>query len=185
MSRTWVKITNPVCLTVGCNGPTVCKNLCKPCYDRQHQPTRTAHWKIVNQMQRKKATSLGICNKYGCKAKAAQHHKMCVRHLNADRKAKKQYRKLHPERIAANRHQRVYHEPFSNKIARLDAQGNKCANPACRTSNPGKNGWHTDHNHETGLIRGELCGHCNNALGLASDSSAILRGLATYRESYP
>ena len=37
-----------------------------------------------------------------------------------------------------------------------------------------------DHNHETGEIRGILCGGCNTALGMAGDDPDRLRALATY-----
>ena len=47
---------------------------------------------------------------------------------------------------------------------------------------------HVDHCHNTGLIRGLLCHHCNRMLGLldnliATDKPAVLRALADYYES--
>ncbi len=47
---------------------------------------------------------------------------------------------------------------------------------------------HVDHCHNTGLIRGLLCHHCNRVLGLidnleATDKPAVLRALADYYES--
>lgn len=41
---------------------------------------------------------------------------------------------------------------------------------------------HLDHNKETGIVRGFLCGTCNVALGMANDSPKILRRLAKYLE---
>ena len=38
-----------------------------------------------------------------------------------------------------------------------------------RPFNPPKRRPHTDHNHNTGLIRGILCSQCNRALGKAED----------------
>lgn len=37
-----------------------------------------------------------------------------------------------------------------------------------------------DHNHTTGEIRGVICRGCNTALGMAQDSSDVLRKLADY-----
>lgn len=37
-----------------------------------------------------------------------------------------------------------------------------------------------DHNHETGVIRALLCGHCNRALGAMFDDPARLRAAADY-----
>lgn len=39
-----------------------------------------------------------------------------------------------------------------------------------------------DHDHSTGLFRGLLCGHCNNALGLMEDNPGRLRRAAQYLE---
>lgn len=37
-----------------------------------------------------------------------------------------------------------------------------------------------DHNHETGSIRGLLCGRCNRMIGLAKDSPSILQAAIEY-----
>lgn len=54
----------------------------------------------------------------------------------------------------------------------FESQGRACA--ACFSTSPGmngkKNGWATDHDHSTGLIRGILCNRCNLALGWLGDS---------------
>lgn len=66
----------------------------------------------------------------------------------------------------------------------LKAQGRRCANPGCRTTDPGADGWHIDHNHETNRTRGLLRRWCNLALGQMKDNSVRLRGLADYAEQY-
>lgn len=44
-----------------------------------------------------------------------------------------------------------------------------------------KNGsFHIDHDHETGAIRGLLCGNCNHALGKLGDDIATLRKAIAY-----
>jgi len=42
-----------------------------------------------------------------------------------------------------------------------------------------------DHDHETGMVRGLLCHHCNTMLGLAKDSPQILEGAIAYLRSMP
>jgi hypothetical protein len=78
-------------------------------------------------------------------------------------------------------HQKRYKEPYENKLQRLKEQDFRCANPGCRTTNPGSRGdCHTDHDHNTGKIRGELCQSCNLALGMLKDDDFRLNGLAEY-----
>lgn len=43
--------------------------------------------------------------------------------------------------------------------------------------------FHIDHDHETGQLRGLLCGTCNKMLGQAQDDPAILRAGAEYLEN--
>lgn len=62
----------------------------------------------------------------------------------------------------------------------LDAQGGGCA--ICGERNPkGKHsGFHVDHCHKTGRVRGILCHGCNVSLGHFKDDPALLRRAAEY-----
>jgi len=70
--------------------------------------------------------------------------------------------------------------------ALLDRQGGRCA--ICRSDDPGKRGWHVDHDHSccSGVescgkcIRGILCSRCNPMIALAKDDPEILRQAVTY-----
>ena len=69
---------------------------------------------------------------------------------------------------------------------RLTSQGNVCA--VCggtavwegRSTN--RDGWHIDHAHATGKVRGILCPPCNLMLGHAKDDPRVLRAAAAYLE---
>ena len=62
----------------------------------------------------------------------------------------------------------------------LVEQGDCCA--ICKSDNPGvKNrGWHVDHDHITGDVRGLLCHKCNHLLGNARDNPEILTAAIQY-----
>lgn len=62
--------------------------------------------------------------------------------------------------------------------ALLAAQDNRCA--ICRVDTPGGKGWHVDHDHTTGAVRGLLCGHCNLGLGHFDDDAERLRAAIAY-----
>lgn len=67
--------------------------------------------------------------------------------------------------------------------AMLTMQGGVCA--ICRSAWKGwngKQGPHIDHCHDTGRVRGLLCGDCNTALGRFSDDPVLLRRAADYLE---
>jgi hypothetical protein len=57
---------------------------------------------------------------------------------------------------------------------RIASQGGVCA--ICRDGKPE----HIDHDHETGQVRGVLCGPCNMGLGLFKDEPARLEAASTY-----
>lgn len=65
----------------------------------------------------------------------------------------------------------------------LEQQGGTCATCDATEADELNRRLHVDHCHETGRIRGLLCGECNLILGKASDSPAVLRRLADYVES--
>lgn len=60
----------------------------------------------------------------------------------------------------------------------LAEQKGRCA--ICRTPRPGKKGWHVDHDHETGQVRGILCFGCNVSLGHFKDSPEVLANAIEY-----
>lgn len=63
--------------------------------------------------------------------------------------------------------------------ALYDAQGGKCK--ICGTSQPrGRGGFHVDHCHQTGIVRGLLCTTCNMMLGLAKDNKETLMKAIEY-----
>lgn len=65
-----------------------------------------------------------------------------------------------------------------------EMQGRKCA--ICVTSTGASKRLAVDHNHETGEVRGLVCGRCNhNLLGAAHDTTDILKRAIAYLENPP
>lgn len=65
----------------------------------------------------------------------------------------------------------------------LEEQGGVCK--CCGSPNSGSNkGWHVDHDHKTGVIRGVLCANCNVALGQVNDDINKLYQLINYLQSH-
>jgi hypothetical protein len=70
---------------------------------------------------------------------------------------------------------------YEERDAVLIEQGLVCK--ACGKDTPGsKKGWHVDHCHRSGKIRGVLCANCNVALGQVNDSIKHLKQLIRYLE---
>ena len=72
----------------------------------------------------------------------------------------------------------------STRVAEFDAllaaQSGRCA--ICGTDKPNGHGWHVDHNHKSGAVRGILCSGCNVGIGQLRDDPAILRAATAYLE---
>jgi hypothetical protein len=64
--------------------------------------------------------------------------------------------------------------------ALLLAQDGRCA--ICGGVPNRVDGWHVDHDHATGAIRGVLCSRCNHAIGLMEEDPQRLRAAAGYLE---
>ncbi len=59
------------------------------------------------------------------------------------------------------------------------SQEHSCA--CCKSKSPGsKRGWHIDHCHATGMVRGILCHPCNLMIGNARDNEQILLDAVSY-----
>lgn len=61
---------------------------------------------------------------------------------------------------------------------RLAAQGGVCA--ICKGESGAKRNLAVDHDHDTGLVRGLLCGKCNTALGQLDEDFGRFREAAFY-----
>ncbi len=117
------------------------------------------------------------------------------------RRANAVFRKAHPDRVREYQ-RRWYEKNREIKLAKtkrvmdakkygdpdireklLAAQGGVCA--GCASDHPrNKRGWHVDHCHLSGKVRGVLCHGCNTSLGLLAEDVGALRGLANYAESW-
>lgn len=66
---------------------------------------------------------------------------------------------------------------------RLELQGKRCAICGITKDKNGRD-FASDHDHETGQLRGLLCGNCNMGLGLFQDNIELLIKAGQYLERY-
>ena len=92
------------------------------------------------------------------------------------------FRKEQPEKAAkytrTSRHRRFYGLEPGDFEAMFTRQGAACA--LCKTDTPGGRGWHVDHNHSTGIVRGILCHACNTGIGLLKEDILLLARAIEY-----
>ncbi len=82
-------------------------------------------------------------------------------------------------RLATKLREKKYGLSPDEQVALLEFQRSSCA--ICKTSLSLHDGCaHLDHDHDTGGVRGFLCGNCNRMLGCAGDSPSRLRAAAAY-----
>lgn len=66
----------------------------------------------------------------------------------------------------------------------FELQNHRCAICLSETTRSKRN-WHADHDHNTGLMRGVLCHHCNVLLGHAQDNPETLKRAIEYLANPP
>lgn len=107
-------------------------------------------------------------------------------HPEMTRKAAKNYRLRHPDRIIEQNAKLSEYKSYWSRWSRygitkadveamLTRQRGRCLGCQILLEKPC-----IDHNHETGKIRGLLCSKCNTALGLVNEDPATLRRLMAY-----
>lgn len=111
------------------------------------------------------------------KERALERHKAWHK-ANKDRVAArgKIYREANRELIARRRRKKIY---GTDGVEMLERQEFKCG--ICGASIDYKTG-HIDHCHDTGVVRGWLCGGCNIGIGSLKESPEILRKALAYVE---
>lgn len=90
------------------------------------------------------------------------------------------YQRWRRERVGKSEHlRRTYGLTEDEYDALLASQDSRCA--VCRRES---DRLVVDHCHDSGRVRGILCGQCNLALGLVRDDPEVLAGLIAYLESH-
>lgn len=100
------------------------------------------------------------------------------------RARRRAWEKANPERNAwhtrSSHLKREYGITVEQYDEMLESQDGCCA--ICGTSEPRGTGFHVDHSHESGEIRGILCHHCNTSLGGFNDNPELLQAAIEYLE---
>lgn len=130
----------------------------------------------------------------GTKDRRAIYCKPCSREYDRKRRAEDNEKNLAYQRAyrEANREQRrelmrtwnlrIYGLTPDQYLDMYDAQGGTCKICDAPGESFGGRRLHVDHDHESGRVRGLLCGLCNSALGKFKDSPDLLRRAASYLE---
>jgi len=146
------------CSRPGCPGKPKAKGLCGTHYER----FRTG--KSLDPPIRQYETGERLCKEPGCDKPRECSADVCQMHYRRPRHRLNRYG--------------LTHEAFT---AMLASQGGRCA--VCRTDKPRGTqgfGWCVDHDHETGQVRGILCGHCNQGIGMLQDDPDVIAAAAKY-----
>jgi hypothetical protein len=91
----------------------------------------------------------------------------------------RQWKRNNPDKARAQHLKRKYGITEEDYQSVLVSQGGVCA--ICGELELSKTGrLHIDHNHDTGKVRGLLCGQCNKGIGLFKDTPDLLLSAAKY-----
>jgi hypothetical protein len=120
------------------------------------------------------------------KAKEKDRKSKAKRDKEHVRAVQREWRRNNPEKVVElqRRHRlRVLGAAGFDFDAAFVAQGCACA--ICGTTElTTKRGWHIDHDHQTGAIRGILCHHCNVGIGNFKDNTELLARAIVYLQRF-
>lgn len=92
------------------------------------------------------------------------------------------WRQRNPEKCFGHKLKHLFGISIENYNALAAKQGNRCG--ICRTDKPGGRCryWCVDHDHQTGVVRGLLCGRCNSGIAALGDSAEGVKRALSYLE---
>jgi len=130
-----------------------------------------------DRVMKRLARRRGYSNKYRAQdpANAKQINKRSYQKHKHKRQA---YRTAKKETYTNYHLKSTYGITTAERDALLAGQGGKCA--GCGTIEPMGYGWHVDHCHTSGCVRGILCSLCNTGMGSARDSVETLQSWIDY-----
>lgn len=142
--------------------------------------------------QGKQAEEMRVCAREGCGAEFLAYRRVQQFCSKACRQERDRNDPVKVERNRQNTRERYWSDPTVRVRTRLQrygltleqyeamflAQDGKCA--ICRSPDPRGDHWHIDHDHDTGRVRGILCGHCNPGLGYFGDDPERLAAAIQY-----
>jgi hypothetical protein len=111
------------------------------------------------------------------------NRKWRAKNKDKTRKYHATFRDKHPERVLKKaRHSNWKQDGVDVAAAEaaLTAHNNGHCQICGGREPGGRGGWHVDHDHKTGRVRGVLCCSCNRALGYFKDSLALLQAAVRY-----
>lgn len=155
---------------IECGKPTVGRGLCRRHYNQLWAKQNPERSKEITQKSQKKHYSKR--KQYFRKWKAE----------NPDRW--EALWKTNNAKLALEKRLWAYNLSVEEYREILDRASKQCAICGFSFEQPTRDE-HIDHCHETGLIRGLLCRHCNYMLGYAKDSLLLLQKAAEYLQSPP
>lgn len=143
--------------------------LCNACYHRQ---LRAGLWGTKAECHPDRGNySKGLCDLCYMRKRHAENPEI-------RRAGDRRRRKNNPEAYRRTKLKVVYGLSPEQYDSLLSRQRNACAIcQAIFVDTP-----NVDHDHDTGVVRGLLCSHCNRMLGMARDNSVVLRAAASYLE---
>lgn len=137
----------------------------------------------------KTGLSVSYAYKRGCRCEACRANK-AVYTANEGEKARERARKWHkenPERVKQHRKRSADRRWLKAWGDLLEKQNGKCAVCGRGGADPDMSNSSkrlcVDHCHDTGAIRGLLCGHCNVGLGHFQDDPELLQAAIDYLEN--
>jgi hypothetical protein len=146
----------PLCSIAGCGREAIARGWCKRHWERWYKHGDPT----ISLTNREHAAT---CSMDGC---SRPYYALEVCRLHAER------RRRHGDPTIAER--------------LTASQFGRCA--ICRREPDGQgveSVLHLDHDHETGRVRGMLCGRCNKAIGLLRDDASLVLSIYAYLRPYP
>lgn len=136
--------------------------------------------KPLDQFSRSKHTKHGY--QVYCKScQYRRHNEWRRNNLSYVAAKQKKHRQANPDRHAGYARKRAYGLAPGQFERLLETQQGRCA--ICKTAEPGGKGFHVDHCHSTGVIRGILCTRCNVGIGSLRHDPEILAAAIYYLRS--